>query len=42
MNSRGSESEHLLKGLDKLKEAAELVKTLNKEAEGKKIILGKK
>jgi dynein heavy chain 2, cytosolic len=42
VNSRGHQSEHLHKGLDKLKEAAQLVEKLNKEAEQKKIILSKK
>jgi dynein heavy chain 2 len=36
VNSRGHQSEHLHKGLDKLKEAAQLVEKLNKEAEQKK------
>jgi dynein heavy chain 2, cytosolic len=42
VNSQGNESKHLIAGLDKLREAAELVDKLSQKAQSQKILLKEK
>lgn len=42
MQSKGSQADHLKKGLEKLQDANELVNKLTQEAQDKKVLLSKK